>query len=222
MPRKLLMQKPIPEEHYRIQQRNIAQCESRYARRDRFGDALDHGLQQLRDMAANDPDNSYDMNFLEQVYRYALLGCTNLEIARIYEIEVGSFDNWLHILPGLRFALHLGRDHADAEVARALYQRATGYSHPAYKIFYDKEAGKTVQVEYTQHYPPDTAAASRWLINRRRHKEAPWNDTHVQVDVTQADPDLPAPLFVINPVTVVRQENGYVKQIEGTAEDPDK
>ena len=43
-----------------------------------------------------------------------------------------------------------------------LYERAVGYSHPAVKIFNDKYAG-IVQADYTEHYPPDTAAAKLFV-----------------------------------------------------------
>ena len=44
---------------------------------------------------------------------------------------------------------------------------ACGYSHPAVKIFMPSGASEPVYVPYTQHYPPDTKAALRWLMNRQ-------------------------------------------------------
>lgn len=49
----------------------------------------------------------------------------------------------------------------------ALFQRAVGYSHPAVKFFFDKDAGRVVSQKYTEHYPPDTGACVMWLKNRQ-------------------------------------------------------
>ena len=48
------------------------------------------------------------------------------------------------------------------DVIMALHARATGYSHPAVKIFNDKFAG-IVEADYTEHYPPDATAAKLWM-----------------------------------------------------------
>ena len=48
------------------------------------------------------------------------------------------------------------------DVIMALHARAVGYSHPAVKIFNDKIAG-IVEADYTEHYPPDAAAAKLWM-----------------------------------------------------------
>ncbi|AWM31350.1 hypothetical protein [Hymenobacter nivis] len=48
------------------------------------------------------------------------------------------------------------------DVLLALHARAVGYSHPAKKIFNDKLAG-IVKADYTEHYPPDAAAAKLWV-----------------------------------------------------------
>lgn len=49
------------------------------------------------------------------------------------------------------------------EILMRLYQRATGYSHEAVKIFMPSGSRKSVKVKYTQHYPPDTAAIKLWM-----------------------------------------------------------
>lgn len=53
------------------------------------------------------------------------------------------------------------------DVLMALHARATGYSHPAVKILSvggPKGSGSTVERhKYTEHYPPDAAAAKLWV-----------------------------------------------------------
>jgi hypothetical protein len=51
--------------------------------------------------------------------------------------------------------------------------RALGYRHEATKIFMPAGAKEPVYATYTQHHPPDTTAAFRWLQNRQPDK---WRD----------------------------------------------
>jgi hypothetical protein len=66
-----------------------------------------------------------------------------------------------------------GKLEADANVAERLYKRALGYEHEAVKIFMPQGADSPVYAPYTEHYPPDTQAASLWLRNRQPAK---WRD----------------------------------------------
>ena len=69
------------------------------------------------------------------------------------------------LFPEFSAAVRQGKEDASDRVERALFERACGYSHPAVKILVvDKGVQK---VDYIQHYPPDTAAASLWLRNMR-------------------------------------------------------
>jgi hypothetical protein len=82
--------------------------------------------------------------------------------------------------PEFRESITRGKIEADAHVAEALYRRACGYSHPAVKIFLPSGGSEPIYAPYTQHYPPDTKAALRWLMNRQ---PALWRDRQ-KVDVT--------------------------------------
>ena len=59
-----------------------------------------------------------------------------------------------------------GKTQADAAIAESLFNRARGYTHEATKIFMPAGAEAPVYAPYTEHYPPDTHAASLWLRNR--------------------------------------------------------
>jgi hypothetical protein len=58
-------------------------------------------------------------------------------------------------------------------MAESLYNRGLGYQHQAVKIFMPAGAGAPVYAPYTEHYPPDTKAASLWLRNRQPER---WRD----------------------------------------------
>ena len=67
---------------------------------------------------------------------------------------------------------HFGERPAD-RVERSLYHRAIGFSYNAVKIFMPAGAKQPVYAPYREHVPPDTAAASLWLRNRRKDE---WRD----------------------------------------------
>jgi len=109
----------------------------------------------------------------------SLLGLTDQQLADFLGISCETFYAWKLSYPEFRESITRGKIQADAHVAEALYRRACGYSHPAVKIFMPSGASEPVSVPYTQHYPPDTKAALRWLMNRQ---PALWRDRQ-EVDV---------------------------------------
>lgn len=116
----------------------------------------------------------YTAAHVEQAYKLCLLGATDREMADFFEVDEKTFNVWKSKHPAFRQSLTRGKAQADAEVAQKLYHRALGYSHKAVKIFNEK--GEPMIVEYDEHYPPDTQAASLWLRNRQPEK---WRDRQV-------------------------------------------
>ena len=114
----------------------------------------------------------YRAEYCATAHDLALLGQTDVEMAETFGIDVTTFCRWLQ-KPAFRAAVLSGRGVADGKVARSLYERARGYSHDAVKIFLPPGASEPVYAPYTEHYPPDTAAASLWLRNRQGAK---WKD----------------------------------------------
>lgn len=120
----------------------------------------------------------YSPEYVEEVYKLCLLGATDEQIADFFGVTVQTLLNWCDAHPQFLEARKNGKERADAKVAEALYHRALGYSHPAVKIM--SYEGSSWEHEYTERYPPDTAAAFIWLKNR-----AGWRDKH-EVDHTTA------------------------------------
>lgn len=116
--------------------------------------------------------------FVEQAYKLTLLGATNQELAGFFGVADTTIDKWIKEKPEFSGAITRGKHLADANVAERLYNRALGYSHDAVKIFMPAGTEQPVYADYTEHYPPDTAAASLWLRNRQPKK---WRD---RVEVT--------------------------------------
>lgn len=134
--------------------------------------------------------SSFRPEFMEQAEEMALLGLTTEQMAKVLGVAKSTFDLWLKKNKKFSDTVKRGKEAADAKVAAALFHRACGYSHKATKIM--QYEGVPIEVEYIQHYPPDTAAAFIWLKNRQ---PALWRDKN-------DDPTGNAPPPASVPVTV--------------------
>lgn len=121
----------------------------------------------------------------ERVFKLALLGLNDKEIASVFEVSEQTLNAWKNAHPEFLEALTKGKDDADAKVASKLYRRAMGYEHKAVKIVADAKTGAEHIVEYIERYPPDTTAAIFWLKNRQRDK---WRDRReLDADLKSSD-----------------------------------
>jgi len=112
----------------------------------------------------------YRDTYPEQARRLCLLGLTDEELAEFFEVDVRTIYRWDGDHPEFCQARARGKLHADAKVAEKMYHRALGYRHSAVKIFMPAGAKEPVYADYTEHYPPDTAAGTLWLSNRQGGK----------------------------------------------------
>lgn len=119
--------------------------------------------------------SKFNDKMLERVYRLAMLGCSDEEIAFHLEIDVVTFYDWKKKKPLFAKALRKGKEEADELIVYSLYHRAQGYTHPEEKVFCND--GKIIRARVLKHYPPDTNALKFWLINRHPDK---WKDRHHQ------------------------------------------
>jgi hypothetical protein len=115
--------------------------------------------------------SDYKPEFAEKAFKLCLLGAKDSEIADILGVSESTLNLWKQEHVEFSESMLAGKDEADAAIAHSLYHRAKGYSHAAVKIMQDK--GAVIVEPYTEHYPPDTAAASLWLRNRQ---PARWRD----------------------------------------------
>jgi hypothetical protein len=109
--------------------------------------------------------------YAKQAYHLALLGATDADLARAFAVQLSTVALWKRRHPDFSDALKRGKDEADSNVAKSLYRRALGYSHPAVKIITvargANQGSEVEEVPYMERYPPDTVAAIFWLKNRR-------------------------------------------------------
>src|ERR1700730_14472630 len=124
-------------------------------------------------MAKPGRPTDYSVEMAERAFALAQQGATDREIADGLDIGTTTFYRWCNEHPEFREATRLGKEAADERVERSLYHRALGYSHDAVKIFMPAGASEPVYAPFVEHFPPDTAAASLWLRNRKPDK---WRD----------------------------------------------
>jgi DNA-binding XRE family transcriptional regulator len=122
----------------------------------------------------------YKQEYARQAYELALLGLDDSEMARVFDVTEQTINNWKKSHTEFFESLRQGKDIADAQVTRRLYERAMGYSHEAVKIFANPTTGAEQIVPFTEHYPPDTTACIFWLKNRQKGR---WRD-RVEQEVT--------------------------------------
>lgn len=110
----------------------------------------------------------YRLIYDEWAWQLALCGLNDERIRDFFEISHDCMAKWRKRHRSFDAAITAGREHADAQVARSLFQRATGYDNPnAEKIMLTKD-GEVIRERYTEHYPPDVTACIFWLVNRQR------------------------------------------------------
>lgn len=131
---------------------------------------------------ADAPDDSkgagrpsqYKPEFAEQAKKLCQLGATDMELADFFGVDVRTIYRWRNNHEEFCQSVMVGKDAADERVARALYQRAVGYSYESEKVF--QNGGQIVRADITEHVPPDSGAAFNWLKNRRSQE---WRDKSV-------------------------------------------
>jgi transposase-like protein len=111
--------------------------------------------------------------FVDQARKLCRIGATDAEVADFFDICTSTYYRWRNEHPEFDAAVTAGKDHCDAQVQRALHQRAVGYEHQAVRIFLPAGAEKPLLVPYTVHVMPDVRAAQHWLRFRRPDE---WSD----------------------------------------------
>ena len=107
---------------------------------------------------------------LQKIEQMAREGLTDVMIGSILGLSEVTINAW-KANPEFALALKKGKDDADKQVIKSLYQRATGYDHE--DTYFSNYQGQVTATPYTKHYPPDVVAQIFWLKNRQ---SADWRD----------------------------------------------
>lgn len=134
-------------------------------------------------MTAGRP-TKYREEFVEQVYKLALLGAKDREIASFFEVCEATINIWKIEYPEFLESLKKGKIKADAEIASSMYDKAKGFFYKeehAFKLKAGKDEEKVEVVQVERFSPPDTTAAIFWLKNRQSRE---WRDRQ-EIKITE-------------------------------------
>ena len=124
----------------------------------------------------------------------ARTGLTDEEISENLKIETRTFYRWKREHESFCQAVRAGKDSVDDRVENALLRRALGYRVTLVKevaVAGPKDVGAKLEpAKLDVDYPPEVAAASMWLRNRRPDKWREKLDVEHSGSVTIVD-DLP-------------------------------
>ena len=115
----------------------------------------------------------YKDEYSDQAYKLCFLGAIDVELADFFGVCEKTINTWKHEHPEFLQSLKDGKEIANANVAKSLYQRALGYEHEDTHV--SNYQGEITLTNLTKHYPPDTTAGIFWLKNRKADK---WKDKH--------------------------------------------
>lgn len=113
----------------------------------------------------------FDPEMLARVTRLCLLGLTDKQLAAALEISEATLNLWKAQHPEFSESMQAGKVDADAKVAAALYQRATGYEVEVEELVGRGKDRRVVKLK--QYVASDASAAFRWLNCRQPNR---WRD----------------------------------------------
>lgn len=109
--------------------------------------------------------SAYKPEFAEQARKLCLMGWTDKDLAKFFEVTERTINRWKVDFPEFCQSLTRGKVMADADVAAGMYERARGFRHPDVQILV--VGGKVRKVKVEKIYPPDVRAGEVWLRNRQ-------------------------------------------------------
>ncbi len=128
------------------------------------------------------------------VYRLALLGAKNTQIADSLGITYATLCNWQKIYKGLFDSLRKGREDADSEVAISLFKSANGFTTNETDI--RTIDGQIVQTRIKKNFAPNATSMIFWLTNKQpdlwKQKQQVLQSGEIGIKVEEIAPKLDA------------------------------
>jgi hypothetical protein len=146
---------------------------------------------------------SYKAEYAKQAAKLCALGATDEQLADFFEVSVRQIHRWKLKYPGFYKSLSVGKDVADTNVERALYNRAVGYTYDSVEIRVVNN--ELIEVPVKEHVPPDTTAIIFWLKNRKRKH---WQTNPDPFDDGDDAPPVKYDFNVKAPVAHIKVVNG--------------
>ena len=137
-----------------------------------------------KEVKKNGRPTKYLKEYDELVYKFALLGLTDVEMSKMFRIDDATFYRWKNEHPSFCEAIHAGKNISDSDVVASLYKSTQDRMIPTEQAFktksvYYNEDGKRVESEQVevvtvmQAVPGNPQAQMLW-IDRRLRKNPTW------------------------------------------------
>lgn len=120
----------------------------------------------------------YRDDFPEIAYSLCLVGYTNEDLARYFEVSIATISYWMREHEEFNKKVNAAKDIADAKVAKSLFERACGYTRFEKKLIRNDDGSET-EITLEKHYPADVLAIKIWLHNRQPKF---WRDSSVVIE----------------------------------------
>ena len=88
-------------------------------------------------------------------------GARNKDLAEYFGVDETTIDYWIKTIPEFKRTIKKARMKAVLRVSQSLFNRAIGYEHP--DTYITQYQGDIITKEFQKKYPPDTAAAIKFL-----------------------------------------------------------
>lgn len=124
----------------------------------------------------------------EKILELCKNGLTDKQIASIIGVNKRTLEDWRAKNASFMWSVREAKAKADELVERALFQRATGYTHTFQneRVVSNGHQAEVVPYMETIHCPPDVGAIKWWLSSRvKRWSEKPSHLFQSQINVAQ-------------------------------------
>ncbi len=146
-------------------------------------------------MPAGRPSDYDTKNTPRQALKACLMGATDADLADFFDVSETTINNWKTKYPEFLESIKEGKQVADSNIAKSLYQRALGYEHP--EVHVSNYQGQITLTDLTKRYPPDTTAGIFWMKNRQPNK---WRDRkHTEISGPDGGPVGVLPFEFVKP-----------------------
>jgi len=150
----------------------------------------------------------WDDKFILQATQLALLGHSDVEIAKVWGISAECLGKWKNDKPGFYEALQQGRVPAQGEVAASLFKAALGYEYEEDAV--TSYQGKVTITRVKKYKGPNPWACAKILAVKDRLN---WSEVqrsesiHTNINIAKLD------LTGMDPGILTAIENAHKKQL---------
>lgn len=110
----------------------------------------------------------FKSEYVEIAKELCARGAIDLDLARVFNVEEKTINNWKEEFPAFLHAIKEGKAIPDQEVENALLKRAKGFSRTVQRLSKDGDA-----IDCEEEIVPDPMSCIFWLKNRRTDR---WRD----------------------------------------------